>query len=194
MNFRLILIILVLVVSGKPVSHSTPFKSYAVQAASSSLAMYCSFLALEHLDYPTQVLGKSCKPIPVMLMGIFILRRRYSLFKYAYVALITGGIAWFMLEDVRSITPSVSESAVSLILSCVQNRGRSREAKEENLMGYALLLGSLLLDGVTGPFQERLVHQHKPTSYHLMMNSNIWGAFFLGIGTPQNPPANRYSH
>lgn len=59
-------------------------------------------------------------------------------------------------------------------------------------MGYALLLGSLALDGITGPFQEKLVHTHKPTSYHMMMYSNIWGAFFLGIGAPKKRAAPRF--
>lgn len=42
-----------------------------------------------------QVLGKSCKPIPVMVMGAF-LGKKYPLKKYANVALIVAGVALFM--------------------------------------------------------------------------------------------------
>ncbi len=42
-----------------------------------------------------QVLGKSCKPIPVMFMGAF-LGKKYPLKKYLNVALIVAGVALFM--------------------------------------------------------------------------------------------------
>uniref|UniRef100_A0A3P8X5X7 Solute carrier family 35 member B1 n=1 Tax=Cynoglossus semilaevis TaxID=244447 RepID=A0A3P8X5X7_CYNSE len=38
-------------------------------------AMVSSNSALQYVNYPTQVLGKSCKPIPVMLLGVTILRK-----------------------------------------------------------------------------------------------------------------------
>lgn len=47
-----------------------------------------------HLPFG-QVLGKSCKPIPVMLMGAF-LGKRYPLKKYLNVGLIVAGVAMFM--------------------------------------------------------------------------------------------------
>jgi UDP-galactose transporter B1 len=94
--------------------HQTPIWEYALQAATTSLAMLCSFMALEHIDYPTQALAKSCKPIPVMLMGVFILKRKYSIFKYAYVGLIVAGIAVFMLEQVRNVLGPGSPSWHSL--------------------------------------------------------------------------------
>lgn len=43
----------------------------------------------------SQVLGKSCKPIPVMVMGAF-LGKKYPVKKYANVALIVAGVALFM--------------------------------------------------------------------------------------------------
>lgn len=33
--------------------------------------MLASNASLKWVNYPTQVLGKSCKPIPVMLLGVF---------------------------------------------------------------------------------------------------------------------------
>lgn len=41
------------------------------------------------------MLGKSCKPIPVMVMGAF-LGKKYPLKKYLNVALIVAGVALFM--------------------------------------------------------------------------------------------------
>ena len=44
---------------------------YALCACSYLGAMVSSNTALQYVNYPTQVLGKSCKPIPVMLLGRF---------------------------------------------------------------------------------------------------------------------------
>ncbi|CAN0403336.1 unnamed protein product, partial [Scytosiphon promiscuus] len=56
---------------------------------------FTSVRSLRYVIYPVQVLGKSCKPIPVMLMGAF-LGKKYPLKKYLNVALIVAGVALFM--------------------------------------------------------------------------------------------------
>jgi uncharacterized membrane protein YjdF len=37
-------------------------------------------------------LGKSIKPVPVMLLGVLVARKRYPLEKYIYVLLIVFGM------------------------------------------------------------------------------------------------------
>ena len=46
-----------------------------------------------------QVLGKSAKPIPVMILGVLIGRKRYPLAKYLFVLLIVIGVALFIFKD-----------------------------------------------------------------------------------------------
>ncbi|KAG8688294.1 UDP-galactose transporter, partial [Ceratobasidium sp. 395] len=36
------------------------------------------FAALSHISYPTMVLGKSCKLVPVMLMNVVLYRRKFA--------------------------------------------------------------------------------------------------------------------
>jgi uncharacterized membrane protein YjdF len=38
-----------------------------------------------------KVLGKSVKPVPVMLLGVLVAKKRYPLSKYLYVLLIVAG-------------------------------------------------------------------------------------------------------
>jgi solute carrier family 35 (UDP-galactose transporter), member B1 len=103
--------------------------------------MYSSNLALNYMSYPAQSLAKSCKLIPVMLMRIVVLGQRYRLHEYAQVLLITAGICIFMLfEDGK------------------------KGGKETSILGFLLCLFSLALDGFTGPTQERINAQHKPSS------------------------------
>ena len=54
-------------------------------------AMLASNEALQHISYPTQVLGKSVKPVPVMILGVLIARKRYHLMKYFGVLTIVFG-------------------------------------------------------------------------------------------------------
>lgn len=45
---------------------------YAASALTYLLAMVCSNMALQFVNYPTQVVGKAGKPIPVMVLGFLI--------------------------------------------------------------------------------------------------------------------------
>lgn len=61
-------------------------------------AMLSSNEALQHVSYPTQVLGKSIKPVPVMLLGVIIARKRYHYAKYMAILLIVFGIISFFIK------------------------------------------------------------------------------------------------
>lgn len=45
---------------------------YAICSFTYLLAMVSSNKALSWVNYPTQVVGKSCKPIPVMILGVLV--------------------------------------------------------------------------------------------------------------------------
>lgn len=45
---------------------------YSVSALTYLLAMVCSNMALKFVNYPTQVIAKSGKPIPVMILGVLL--------------------------------------------------------------------------------------------------------------------------
>jgi len=46
-----------------------------------------------------QVLGKSVKPIPVMILGILLARKRYPAAKFLFILMICMGVAMFMFKD-----------------------------------------------------------------------------------------------
>lgn len=75
---------------------------YASSALTYLVAMVSSNMALQHVNYPTQVIGKSCKPIPVMILGVLIGRKSYSLLKYLFVLMIVAGVGLFMYKDNQS--------------------------------------------------------------------------------------------
>jgi len=45
---------------------------YSLSALTYLLAMVCSNMALQFVSYPTQVIGKAGKPIPVMVLGVLL--------------------------------------------------------------------------------------------------------------------------
>ncbi|XP_049716962.1 solute carrier family 35 member B1 isoform X1 [Elephas maximus indicus] len=133
---------------------------YAACSVSYLGAMVSSNSALQFVNYPTQVLGKSCKPIPVMLLGVTLLRKKYPLAKYLCVLLIVAGVALFMYKPKKVV------------------------GMEEHTIGYGelLLLLSLTLDGLTGVSQDHMRAHYQTGSNHMMLNINLWSTLLLGAG------------
>lgn len=128
--------------------------------------MFFSNLALEYVSFPTQALAKAAKPIFVMLISTVVLRRRYPLRKYITILMITGGVAAFMISH-------KSRKA--------GERPRDTSNDLFPFVGEVCLLVSLVLDGFTGPLQDRLKQSFRPSSYQMMMLSNIYHIGYLLI-------------
>lgn len=74
--------------------------------------MVSSNWALQYVNYPTQVIGKSCKPIPVMILGVLFGRKRYSLQKYMFVLMIVIGVGIFMYKDGKKSSKDLGSSII----------------------------------------------------------------------------------
>ncbi|XP_029167678.1 solute carrier family 35 member B1 isoform X2 [Nylanderia fulva] len=133
---------------------------YAVSALTYLLAMVCSNMALQFVSYPTQVIGKAGKPIPVMILGVLLGKKIYPVRKYIFIFLIVIGVALFMYKD-GNTSKKQSESYLSV--------------------GELLLLLSLTMDGLTSAVQERMRAEHKSKSGHMMLNMNLWSVIFSGM-------------
>ena len=81
---------------------------YFFSSSSYLAAMVSSNMSLQHVNYPTQVVGKSCKPIPVMILGVLLGRKRYPIAKYFFVLMIVIGVGLFMFKDNKSNTTSAT--------------------------------------------------------------------------------------
>ncbi|XP_046977031.1 solute carrier family 35 member B1 homolog [Vanessa cardui] len=134
---------------------------YFSSALTYLLAMVCSIMALQWINYPTQVVGKAAKPIPVMILGVLLGRKQYPLKKYLFVFLIVIGIVMFMYKDQEKLPNDES-----------QGMG----------IGEILLLMSLTMDGLTGAVQERIKSESAPSAYSMMLNTNMWSSIISAIG------------
>lgn len=132
---------------------------HASAAGAYVLAMLASNMALRWVPYPTQVIGKSAKPIPVMVLGVLIGRKSYPLRKYVFIVLIVVGVVLFMLKG-------------------------DKLKHDFNTDGYGemLLLGSLTMDGLLGAIQERMRAGSAPSAQQMMLAMNGWSTAFLICG------------
>ncbi|KRX99453.1 Solute carrier family 35 member B1 [Trichinella pseudospiralis] len=135
------------------VNDNTPTCFYGTCAFTYLAAMLSSNKALLYVPYPTQVIGKSCKPIPVMILGVLVAKKRYPLRKYLFILLIILGVALFMYNDKSKSTLST-------------NYGFG--------WGEVLLLFSLAMDGLTGGIQDK---------YFIFMTVTEFGPLTCSIAT-----------
>ncbi|KAL7039329.1 hypothetical protein ACKWTF_009870 [Chironomus riparius] len=136
----------------------TPSYYYALAALSNLLSMVSSNMALRWITFPTQVIAKSAKPIPVMLLGVLIGRKSYPMRKYFHTLLIVIGVTIFMykVDD---------DSARS----------------ESTILGQILILFSLFMNGISGVIQDRITSVGNPSAGAMMMWVNTWCTIILTI-------------
>lgn len=121
--------------------------------------MISSNMALRWVPYPTQVVAKAAKPIPVMILGVLLGRKSYNMQKYLFVLLIVIGVILFMYKE-----------------------GKVNQSASENIgLGELLLFLSLSMDGLTGAIQERMRAAAKPSAQHMMLAMNYWSTLITGV-------------
>ncbi|VEL35534.1 unnamed protein product [Protopolystoma xenopodis] len=145
------------IISSKELRPKVPTKYYALCAFTYVAAMLSSNASLRFVNYPTQIIGKSVKPIPIMLFNVLWAKRKFPLHKYLFVLMITAGVVLFLVKN-----PS-SGSQFSFHI------------------GEALLVLSLVFDGLTGGIQEDLRCRYVVGSYSLMLQMNIWSITYLSV-------------
>ena len=132
-------------------------------AITSSLASPFGYASLAHIDYVTFILAKSCKLLPVMFLHLTIFRKRYPLYKYAVVGLVTAGVAVFTFHN-----PSSKKS--------------SKGAANSSAWGLFLLGVNLLFDGLTNSTQDHIFSSFKPYSGPQMMVAQNVLSTLLTVG------------
>lgn len=158
-----------------------PPARFAVLGLTSMGSTFCSVRSLRYVIYPIQVLAKSCKPVPVMLMGA-VMGKKYPLRKYFNVVLIVLGVALFMGgggSKHKSSPPSATNSTSAAA-------ARNTEAPHEDsspgqLLGIILLFISLCFDGGTGAYEDKLMSVHSVQPFDLMYNIQLGKTILAGI-------------
>ncbi|XP_078154489.1 UDP-galactose/UDP-glucose transporter 4-like isoform X2 [Carex rostrata] len=113
--------------------------------------------SLAFLNYPAQIMFKSTKVLPVMVMGAFIpgLRRKYPCHEYFSALLLVVGLILFTLADAQT-SPNFS------------------------LIGVIMVSGALVMDAFLGNLQEAIFTLNPDTTQmEMLFCSTVVGLPFL---------------
>ncbi|XP_022980316.1 UDP-galactose/UDP-glucose transporter 2-like isoform X2 [Cucurbita maxima] len=113
--------------------------------------------SLAFLNYPAQLMFKSTKVLPVMIMGAFIpgLRRKYPAHEYVSAVLLVVGLIIFTLADAQT-SPNFS------------------------ILGVVMISGALIMDSFLGNLQEAIFTMNpETTQMEMLFCSTVVGLPFL---------------
>ena len=105
------------------------------------------------------MLSKSCKMVPVMLMGYVVSRRTYPLFEYAVATAVTAGVAVFKLYETNDAP-----------------------VKNTELVGIVLIVGYMASDSFTSNWQSSVFKSYSVSSMAMMMYANVFSSAFTALG------------
>jgi UDP-galactose transporter B1 len=140
-------------------------------------SMYHFFYS--YVIYPIQVLAKSCKPVPVMLMGA-LLGKKYPLRKYLNVVMIVMGVALFMGGG--SEKKKASPDVVDTTSANANDDADADDTSSSQIIGIVLLFLSLCFDGGTGAYEDKLMSVHSVQPFDLMYNIQLGKTILAFIG------------
>eukprot|EP01068_Selenidium_serpulae_P015771 Selendium_serpulae@DN6243_c0_g1_i11.p1 len=103
------------------------------------------------------VLVKSAKMVPVVVGGFVLFRKKCPLYEYISVAIVTVSLILFNVEKIM------------------------KGGGHQTALGLILLFTSLILDGITGPNQDKLLAIHNLNSFQMMFFTNLFGALWSFI-------------
>jgi adenosine 3'-phospho 5'-phosphosulfate transporter B2 len=141
-----------------------PFYMYCPASLSNSISSWAQYEALKYVSFPAQVLSKSCKIIPVMLVGILINKKSYPIVEYVEAILITSGVAMFSFSERKN--PSNDNSSTAF--------------------GIMLLVLYLGCDSVTSQWQSKVYKAHGVDQFQMMLGINLWSILLTGNFTLLN--------
>ncbi|XP_027347743.1 UDP-galactose/UDP-glucose transporter 3-like [Abrus precatorius] len=137
-----------------------PWWSYWSAGITNTIGPAMGIEALKYISYPAQVLAKSSKMIPVMLIGTLVYGIRYTFPEYLCTFLVAGGVSTFALLKTSSKTIS-------------------KLAHPNAPLGYGLCFLNLAFDGFTNATQDSLKARYPNTSaWDIMLGMNLWGTIY----------------
>lgn len=148
---------LYLIIQRQP-QHKAPLYKYVFCSLSNIMSSWCQYEALKYVSFPTQVLAKASKIIPVMIMGKIISHTTYEYYEYVTAVLISIGMTLFMLDS-----------------SDYKNDGAT------TVSGIILLGGYLLLDSFTSTWQSALFVEYGATSVQMMCVVNMFSCLLTAM-------------
>lgn len=147
---------------------TSPLWEYSFPSVANMLSSWCQYEALKYVSFPTQMLAKAFKVVPVMLMGKVMHNKTYESYEYASAAVVGFGLYLFMDSSEK--------------ISLRENVFGDPESVKGAGCGVVLLLLYLFFDSFTGQWQTRMFQINKKMSpLQMMVLMNAFSAVFSFI-------------
>lgn len=147
---------------------TSPLWEYSIPSVANMLSSWCQYEALKYVSFPTQMLAKAFKMLPIMLMGYFIHSKSYE--TYEYVSAIAVGFGLYLFLDSTEH------------IDFKQNVFGDRESIKGAWCGVVLLILFLFFDSFTGQWQKRLFQIYTEMSaVQMMLIIDAFSALFSFI-------------
>ncbi|XP_062506611.1 adenosine 3'-phospho 5'-phosphosulfate transporter 2-like [Corticium candelabrum] len=156
-----------------------PLKSYLLLAALTVSTMGLSNASLGHLNYPTQVIFKSCKIIPVMIGGVVIQGKRYGKIDVAAVLCMTVGLTLFTLAD-SSVSPDFDNTGLLLICLALCADAVIGNVQEKTMKAYS------------APNTEMVLYSYGIGFFYILFGLILSGGFYSGFVVYSKTPVVAY--
>ena len=152
---------------GHPIPFTRPLFniSWFMIASSYMGGMIFSYWSLSYISFPTNVLAKSCKMLPVFLLSILINGAKYSRTQWLSIVILTLGLIVFFQGGTSTVSKPGSAAPMSSLW--------------QTFLGILLASASLTCDGLTGTMQDRL--RHSSGQWELMERVNAGTAILLTL-------------
>jgi len=138
--------------------HIAPLYKYSFTSLSNVMSSWFQYEALKYVSFPTQVLAKASKVIPVMLMGKVVQGKTYPNWEYGIAVGLSLGTAIFMFSK----DPGSEED----------------HERETTTAGMFLLLGYMMFDSFTSNYQSGLFETYNMSKFQMMFGVNLFSCFF----------------
>lgn len=136
--------------------HRAPLFKYSYASFSNIMSAWLQYEALKFISFPTQVLAKSCKIIPVMLMGRIISRNKYEFYEYVVAVAISIGMIFFLSGSYD----------------------QSKHTPITTLTGLFLLCMYMVFDSFTANWQSEIFKSYGISSLQMTFGVNLFSTMF----------------
>ncbi|KAL7074701.1 hypothetical protein ACQ4LE_005913 [Meloidogyne hapla] len=139
------------------VDRRIPWKVYFQISFYTVATMGLSNASVGYLNYPTQVIFKCCKLVPVLIGGILIQGKKYGIIDLFAAILMSFGLALFTLAD-------------------------SKVSPNFNPKGYLMISLALVADAIIGNVQEKAMKTYNASNEEVVLYSYSIGTCFIFTG------------
>ncbi|KAL1501300.1 hypothetical protein ABEB36_006646 [Hypothenemus hampei] len=99
--------------------HRCPLYKYVFCSISNVMSSWCQYEALKYVSFPSQVLAKASKTIPVMVMGKIVSKTKYEFYEYTTALILSVGMLFFLLDTGDDNNKNVVTKFSGVILLCL---------------------------------------------------------------------------